>query len=342
MRDGEGAAPGALKPGALKTVLAGLEAALYHDMAGAAGAGAAALAPDALVRMCAPFGDVTGWEGMWAQVHAPLVAAWPDVERRVQIRIAGADEHGAEWVGCGGFYCGTFEAPWLGIRPTRRVAHMRFHEFFRIEAGRVVQVQALWDVPEVMLQAGCCPLAPALGREWHVPGPASQYGLGPHDPGRGPASRAHVIEMLAHMTRHPAKGGPEAMEMPRFWHPKMTWYGPAGIGTGRGIEGFRRHHQIPFLKAMPDRGQDLDEITCHFMAEGDYVGVTGWPDMIQTLSRDGWLGIAPAGQRLSLRSLDFWRLEDGLIRENWVLVDLLHVYEQLGVDVFGRMREVLT
>ena len=29
-----------------------------------------------------------------------------------------------------------------------------------------------------------------------------------------------------------------------------------------------------------------------------------------------------------------------LIRENWVLVDMLDVYHQLGVDVFERMREV--
>jgi len=31
--------------------------------------------------------------------------------------------------------------------------------------------------------------------------------------------------------------------------------------------------------------------------------------------------------------------ENGLIRENWVLVDLLHIYNQLGVDVFSWMRE---
>ena len=29
----------------------------------------------------------------------------------------------------------------------------------------------------------------------------------------------------------------------------------------------------------------------------------------------------------------------GLIRENWVLVDLLDVYDQIGVDVFARIRE---
>jgi hypothetical protein len=40
-----------------------------------------------------------------------------------------------------------------------------------------------------------------------------------------------------------------------------------------------------------------------------------------------------------MRSLDFWRCEQGLIRKNWVLVDLLDVYTQIGVDVFRRMEE---
>ena len=67
--------------------------------------------------------------------------------------------------------------------------------------------------------------------------------------------------------------------------------------------------------------------------------MTGWPDMIQTVTNDGWMGIAPAGKKITMCSLDFWRIEDGLIRENWVLLDLLDVYYQLGVDVFKRLRE---
>lgn len=50
-----------------------------------------------------------------------------------------------------------------------------------------------------------------------------------------------------------------------------------------------------------------------------------------------WYGPAGVG---ALRSLDFWRLENGLIRENWVLVDLLDVYHQIGVDVLARMQEL--
>ena len=58
------------------------------------------------------------------------------------------------------------------------------------------------------------------------------------------------------------------------------------------------------------------------------------------VSGDGWLGIVASGQAITMRSLDFWRCENGLIRENWVLVDLLDVYTQLGVNVFDRMREL--
>ena len=129
------------------------------------------------------------------------------------------------------------------------------------------------------------------------------------------------------------------MQLQRFWHPRMNWYGPAGIGSARGTEGFRNWHQIPFLNAMPDRGSHDHELDFHFFGEGEYVAVTGWPNMKQTITHGGWLGIAPTGQEISLRSLDFWRMDSGLIRENWVLVDLLDVYQQVGIDVFARLRE---
>jgi predicted ester cyclase len=244
-------------------------------------------------------------------------------------------------VGCGGYYTGTFKEAWLDIPPTGHQVAMRFHEFYRFEENRVTEVQALWDIPEVMMQAGAWPMAPSLGREWNVPGPATQDGIvqGPYDESSSAATCQLIIDMLTAMKRHPSEGGPEVMEMNKFWHPKMNWYGPSGIGTGRGIEGFRNWHQIPFLAAMPDRGAFVDQITYHFFGDGDYVGVTGWPNMIQTLSDGGWMGIAPAGKKIYMRSLDFWRVEKGLIRENWVLVDLLDVYHQVGVDVFSRVRE---
>ena len=72
---------------------------------------------------------------------------------------------------------------------------------------------------------------------------------------------------------------------------------------------------------MPDRTQDSQsdrtsdwEIdTSHWVAEGDYICETGWPNMRLSLTGDGWMGIAPAGKDILRRSLDFWRLENGMI-----------------------------
>lgn len=329
------------KPTENKALIAPLRAAMYDFSEEGVRAALEAVAGKALFRHCHPFGNIEGAGAFYDTALAPLARALPDLERRDWIVMAGPDERGNEWVGCGGHYMGTFMHPWMDIPPTGHIATMRFHEFYRIENGKVVEFQAIWDIPEVMMQAGAWPLAPSLGREFLVPGPATLDGHvpGPYDAERSLATRQHIVDMLDYMKKHPSQGGPEVMEMPRFWHEKMNWYGPAGIGTGRGIKGFRDWHQIPFLAGMPDRGQYLDEITYHFFGDGDYAAVTGWPNMVQTITHPGWLGIAPAGKKITMRSLDFWRLENGMIRENWVLVDMLHMYDQIGVDPFARMRE---
>ena len=305
--------------------------AAFHDIC----------AEDVVFRLAYPFESTVGVDAYFDKAYGPLLHALPDLERRDTIVMAGPTPDGNDWIGCGGFYCGTFSAPWLDIPATGHLVHMRFHEFYRVVDGKIVEMQALWDIPEVMMQAGAWPMVPSLGREWHIPGPASNDGIvpGPYDAEQGRATCQHIIDMLEHLKRHPSQGGPEVMEMPRFWHPRMNWYGPAGIGTGRGIAGFRNWHQKPFLAGMPDRGQYVDEITYHFFGDRQFAAVTGWPDMYQSISHGGWLGIAPTGKKIEMRSLDFWRLENGLIRENWVLVDMLHMYDQIGVDVLARMRE---
>jgi len=293
---------------------------------------------NATVHLAFPFEDLDGADGLYRHAFAPLHTALPDLERRDTIIISGDTRTGAHWVGCAGYYTGTFIAPWLDIPPTGHQIAMRFHEFFRIEDGLVVEMQALWDIPEVMMQAKAWPMAPSLGREWNVPGPATQDGIvpDPRDNNRSMNSVTLVSEMLAGLGNF-ATGGVDAMRLGDFWHPRCNWYGPSGIGTGRGIKGFRNWHQIPFLNAMPDRVGTLGK--GELFGDGDYVGFTAWPGMRATVSGDGWMGIAPSDKKITMRSLDFWRCEAGLIRENWVLVDILHVYHQLGVDVFARLCE---
>ena len=299
-------------------------------------------APEAQIHLSFPFEDLDGPSALVEAAYRPLLAALPDLERRAYIVMAGAgkeEDIAGNWVGCAGFYTGVFEEPWLNIPPTRQPVTLRFHEFFRVENERIVEMQALWDIPEVMMRARAWPMVPGLGVEHLAPAPATQDGLvdGPYNAARADSSRQLVQDMLSGLQKH-REQGVAAMGLETYWHPKMNWYGPAGVGTNRRIAGFRRAHQIPFLKALPDRqvvpGQGV------LFGDANYVGYTGWPGMRMSVSGDGWLGIAPAGQSITMRSLDFWRCENGLIRENWVLIDLLHVYHQLGVDVLGRMREL--
>jgi predicted ester cyclase len=295
------------------------------------------IAPDAVIHMCAPIGDLAGAD-VFERMYAPLLDAMPDLERRDMITLTNTTPEGEVWVGCMGNYMGTMLRPWLGIPPTGHLVHMRYHEFFRIEDGRVTQAQIIWDIPEVMMQARAWPLAPQLGRYLATPAPMTQDGLTAD--GDGSATMSHVIAMLTDLCKYPAVPDPAVMNLEKYWHPRNNWYGPAGIGTGRGIAGFRNWHQIPFLKAMPDRKLDaMGALTSHWFAQGEYVCETGWPNMRLTVSEGEWMGIAPAGREILMRSLDFWRMEDGLIRENWVLIDLLDIYRQLGVDVLGRMAE---
>jgi hypothetical protein len=39
-----------------------------------------------------------------------------------------------------------------------------------------------------------------------------------------------------------------------------------------------------------------------------------------------------------MRVMDFWRREGDRLAENWVFIDTIDLLDQLGVDVFGRVR----
>lgn len=317
-------------------------AALYDcDASRLRGQLSALCSPGCSIKLAHPMGSITGPDALYKKAYAPLLGAIPDLERRDYI-VVGALDRGENWIGCGGYYTGVFERPWLDIPPTHHLVTMRYIEFFRLQDDRIVELCLLWDIPQLMMQAGAWPMAPSLGVELHVPGPATQDGIvtTPYDDTLSAASMQLVRDMVDGLGKY-AEGGHEAMQLERFWHPKMNWYGPAGIGSNRRISGFRNWHQVPFLRALPDRRSDTKEggYDC-FFADGNYVAFCGWPAMYATLSGDGWMGIAPSNKKIEFCSLDIWRCENGMLRENWVLIDLLDIYSQLGIDVLARMREI--
>ena len=128
---------------------------------------------DTLMHFCHPFGTFKGLDHLLTKCLIPLFDSIPDLERRDMIVMAGTTPEGRNWIGTMGNYMGTFLKPYLNIQPTGNLIHMRYHEFFQVEDNKIVQVQAIWDLPELMMQANAWPMAPQLGAFLCTPSPLS-------------------------------------------------------------------------------------------------------------------------------------------------------------------------
>jgi predicted ester cyclase len=213
--------------------------------------------------------------------------------------------------------------------------NLRFGEFVRLEDGLVQETYLLIDLLDGLRQLGRFPLAPMLGSAERIPGPATQDGLGvgARDPEASQASLRLVEAMIAGLMRYDGQAL-ESMAQERFWDvERMMWYGPAGIGTARGLTHYQAVHQRPFLTAFPDRvgGNHRCRI-----GEGAYVASTGWPSVRATHLGGGFLGLPPTGRSVGMRVMDFWRAAGGRLAENWVFIDLPDLLLQMGIDVCAR------
>ena len=283
-----------------------------------------------------PLNDCAGIGAYVDTFWRPLLEACPDLERRDDI-LLGGPFRGERWLASTGHYVGTFANDWLGIPHTGGVLNIRFGEFSRFEGGRIVESYVILDLLDVLRQAGLEPRWRSLGAEDRVPGPATQDGIisAPADAGETARSLDLVERMIAGLMEYDGRSL-ASMGMERFWHPRMMWYGPGGIGTTRGLAGFQAHHQEPFLRAFPDRKGGDHKAR---LAEGAYVASTGWPSVRATHTGDGWLGMAATGKRVGMRVMDFWRAEGSLLVENWVFIDIIDLLLQMGVDVLAGLKK---
>lgn len=310
--------------------------------------------PHAEWRGSHPMNEMAGLDAVGTAVWQPLVAAFPDLERRDTIFVGGSYE-GRDYVAAVGHYCGTFRRDWLTIPSTGRPVFIRYGEVHRIVDGRINQSSCLWDILDVMRQAGHWPIAPSLGIEGMWPGPLTGDGiiLEGTSPDQSAASLAQTLDMHRSLAEHDdreqlTREALLAMPQSRYWHPKMMWYGPAGIGMTRGLAGFVNDHQLPFRKALERPQGSFEEVTearrrhgaGHYIRIGDgpYSVTGGWPSVYAVHSGNDFLGLGPTGRAVTMRVMDFYLHHEGLIRENWVPLDIGHLLLQMGVDVFERMR----
>jgi predicted ester cyclase len=122
--------------------------------------------------------------------------------------------------------------------------------------------------------------------------------------------------------------GANSNDMAAHFHADFVWRGNAGCGTKRGLAAFRRDWQLPLRTAFTDRVY----VTEKYLADGDWAACFGH---IEATHSGAFMGIAPTGKRVKIPYMDFWRVEEGRIRDNPVSVDFASVLAQLGRDVFA-------
>ncbi|MCX7056531.1 MAG: ester cyclase [Proteobacteria bacterium] len=113
-----------------------------------------------------------------------------------------------------------------------------------------------------------------------------------------------------------------------FFSESFRWMGNAGCGTKNGLKEFQDNWQRPFQAAFSEK-ICTDEAR---IAEGEWMAAFGR----QMAKHTGtFMGIQPTGKTVEIRYMDFWKVHDGKVVDNWVMVDFPHVMRQLGVDPFN-------
>ncbi len=299
------------------------------------------VSPDWLWHGMHPFNDQRGPEAVARVFWTPLKNALKPVQRRPDIFVAGRNEidgFESKWVVEMGHLMGLFDRPWLGIRHTLRIVMLRYCEFNRVEDGKIVETAMFCDIPHLMMQAGQNPFPPQTGTMLVQPGPRTHTGLclDRQDPEKGKATLAAINAMINSPAAKP-QNKDEASRLAKSWQDDMIWWGPAGIGATYTIERYIRQHSIPFDRAL-SAGYRFNGHICR-LAEGDFGGFFGWPNLTVRNS-GGYLGMTASSGSADMRVIDMYRVEKGKIAENWVFIDILHYLSTQGLDVLERMDRI--
>ena len=115
-----------------------------------------------------------------------------------------------------------------------------------------------------------------------------------------------------------------------FFSENFRWMGNFGCGTKSGLKEFQDNWQKPFQEAFSDK-VCIDEAGL-FM--GEWAAAFGKQEAIHS---GEFMGIKPTGKKVEIRYMDFWKVSEGKIKDNWVMVDFPFVMKQLGVDIFNGM-----
>ena len=289
-----------------------------------------------------PFDEQHGPEAVAEAFWIPFLNSWKNVQRRQDIFLAGTSEiDQTEWVISMGHLMGLLDQDWLGMRATRKLAFLRYADFYCVQEGQLVRGVFFCDLIGVMHQLGISPLPLQTGVSFLYPGPRTHDGLlfEYQDNRESKKTLDLVNRMIADLTTLDISGDdlPPPEYLARTWHEDMIWYGPAGIGATYTIPRYQEQHQYPFRTGL--RGKRFNGHLCR-LAEGNYAGFFGWPNLTNT-AVGGFLGLPASDRAADMRVVDIYRREGDKLAENWVLIDLPWWLKQQGVDILQRTEQII-
>ena len=291
-----------------------------------------------------PINEIKGIEEIKNKYLIPLKKAFPDLERRNNLVIGGAFRDKV-FVSFISHLTGTFTNEWLGVKPTNKTIYLRTCEAHQITNNKIIKSYTLIDTVDFIRQTGHWPINKSLGVEGMWPSPITGDGENNQnlDKELSLQSLNQDLTMQRSLNIKPETESDLTKDQIReklinhpqqdYWHPKMMWYGPSGIGTARGLDGFVDHHQLPFRLTFKDR--DYWKIGHYIeIGDGNYSMTGGWHSIQCVHGSSDWLGYEPTQKKITMRVMDFYLHHEGLIRENWVPIDIAHILDQIGIDIF--------
>ena len=289
-----------------------------------------------------PIGDLSGSAAFLDGYWRPLRHSFTGLRRRNQIFMGGPSNGRADgtgdghfWVGGTGLFDGVFERDWLGIPATGQPVHIRWGECSRLVDGKIAETYVLLDLVDLLQQCGTPVLPPGRGVDGVWPAPRGGGGvlLDARDEAESRATLDLIRNFIFAGLNVYDQENLASMGVAAYFDPRVQWYGPGGIGHCAGLKAFEELHQRHWLRAFPDRAvQDLD---CLF-ADGSYTCGSGWAG-VRATHRGPYLDCPATGARVAVNGLDFWRRRGDRFVENWVFVDMVHLFRQFGVDLLARV-----
>ncbi|MEM7282180.1 MAG: ester cyclase [Pseudomonadota bacterium] len=292
----------------------------------------------------APIQTAVGAKDFENDYWNPLASAFGQLQRETHIFMGGLSSGAVSgkgdrkaWVGGTGYLHGHFDKDYLSIPASNKPISIRWGEFCCIEEGKIVDIYLLLDFIDLMQQADIHVLPPARGEDGIYPPPAVADGVlfEPQDADLSSYSLEHIRRFIFDGLNSYDQSKLNSMGLADYFHPEIKWYGPGGIGACLSFKEFQDLHQRPWLHAFPDR--QVKDLTA-LIAEGNYSGGPGWAGVLATHKGD-YLDVAATGKTIEINGLDFWKRQGEQYIENWVFVDMIHLFDQMGIDLMARAQE---